>query len=44
MFQKVLVIEADVNNEQDVKKVVDSTVKHFGQLDVLVKKIFDDLL
>ncbi|XP_046862667.1 3-oxoacyl-[acyl-carrier-protein] reductase FabG-like [Xenia sp. Carnegie-2017] len=32
----VLVIEADVNNEQDVKKVVDSTVKHFGQLDVLV--------
>ncbi|GAB0091962.1 hypothetical protein DMENIID0001_068850 [Sergentomyia squamirostris] len=31
-----LVIVADVTNEDDVKKIINETIAHFGQLDVLV--------
>lgn len=34
--QTPLLISAELSNEQDVKKVVDSTIKHYSQLDVLV--------
>ena len=33
---QILIIPGDVTVEQDVKKVIDSTVTRFGQLDVLV--------
>ncbi|CAB3994866.1 3-oxoacyl-[acyl-carrier- ] reductase [Paramuricea clavata] len=32
----VLTIEADVANEGDVKRMVESTIQHFGQLDILI--------
>ncbi|XP_028411815.1 uncharacterized protein LOC114534552 [Dendronephthya gigantea] len=32
----VLTIEADVNNDADVKRMVDSTIQHFGRLDILI--------
>lgn len=35
-FGKVLTIQADVNCDTNVKHMVDSTIKHFGQLDILV--------
>ena len=38
---QVLTIEADVNNDEDVKRIVESTVQHFGQLDILVGIDFD---
>lgn len=31
-----LLITAEISNEQDVKKIIDSTLKHYSQLDVLV--------
>lgn len=33
---KVLFIQADMNNEDDVKKIIDETIKKFNQIDVLV--------
>ncbi|XP_075974685.1 cyclohexanol dehydrogenase-like [Anticarsia gemmatalis] len=33
---KPLVITADVTNDEDLKKIVHGTIKHFGKLDVLV--------
>ena len=33
---KAFVVPADITNEADVKNVIDSTVKHYGRLDVLV--------
>lgn len=35
LFQ-IFTIVADVSKENDVKNIIDSTVKHFGQLDILV--------
>jgi NAD(P)-dependent dehydrogenase (short-subunit alcohol dehydrogenase family) len=32
---KVLVLQADVTNEDDVKKIIDETIKKFSRLDVL---------
>ncbi|XP_070502121.1 3-oxoacyl-[acyl-carrier-protein] reductase FabG-like [Chironomus tepperi] len=32
----VLSIQADMNNEDDVKKIIDETIKKFNQIDVLV--------
>jgi NAD(P)-dependent dehydrogenase (short-subunit alcohol dehydrogenase family) len=40
----VLTIEADVNNEDDVKRTIESTMKHFGQLDILVSLQFSGML
>lgn len=31
-----LIIVADMTNDEDVRKIVDGTIKHFGRLDVLV--------
>lgn len=33
---KPLLVIADVNVEEDAKNIIESTVKHFGKLDVLV--------
>lgn len=33
---KILIVTADVNNEDDVKRIIDETIKTFGRLDVLV--------
>ena len=41
---QVLTIEADVNNEDDVKRTIESTMKHFGQLDILVSLQFSGML
>lgn len=32
---KVLVIKADVTNEEDVKRIIDETINKFNRLDVL---------
>ena len=34
---QVLTIKGDVNNEEDVKNIVESTIQHFGQIDILVR-------
>ena len=33
---EAIAIQADISREEDVKRLVDETVKHFGRLDVLV--------
>src|SRR3989338_862636 len=42
--QSVLAIQADVSSEDDVKKMMEETVQHFGAIDVLVNNagiVFD---
>ncbi|XP_075974686.1 3-oxoacyl-[acyl-carrier-protein] reductase FabG-like [Anticarsia gemmatalis] len=33
---KPLVISAELTNDEDLRRIIDSTIKHFGKLDVLV--------
>jgi NADP-dependent 3-hydroxy acid dehydrogenase YdfG len=33
---KTFVITGELTNENDVKNIIDSTIKHFGKLDVLI--------
>ncbi|XP_025990403.2 3-oxoacyl-[acyl-carrier-protein] reductase FabG isoform X2 [Solenopsis invicta] len=33
---KTLIITGEVTNENDLKNIIDSTIKHFGKLDVLI--------
>ncbi|OWR44869.1 hydroxybutyrate dehydrogenase [Danaus plexippus plexippus] len=35
----ILVINADVRHDEDIKKIVDTTVNHFGKLDVLINSV-----
>ena len=32
----MLAIAADVNKDDDVKRIVETTAQHFGQIDILV--------
>ncbi|XP_075974803.1 3-oxoacyl-[acyl-carrier-protein] reductase FabG-like [Anticarsia gemmatalis] len=45
---KPLVISAELTNDEDLRRIIDSTIKHFGKLDVLVNNAgifdFDDIL
>ena len=41
LFQPFLII-ADLTKEADTKNVLESTVKHFGKLDILVRPNFKD--
>jgi NAD(P)-dependent dehydrogenase (short-subunit alcohol dehydrogenase family) len=34
--ENILTIQADVNNEADVKRIIDETIKKFNRIDVLV--------
>src|SRR3990172_3421531 len=36
---KSLIIKADVSNADEVKKTVDSTMKEFGRIDILVNNV-----
>lgn len=36
IFLEAVGFEGDVRNQEDAKKVVDSTFNHFGRLDILV--------
>ena len=40
IFVQPLTIVGDVTNESDVKKIIDSTIEHFGRIDVLVNQEF----
>ena len=35
-FYKAVGFDGDVRKQEDAKRVVESTVKHFGKLDILV--------
>jgi len=35
IFQPLSIV-GDITNEEDVKRIVEETVKHFGRLDILV--------
>ena len=36
IYQKVLPVQGDLEKEEDVKALLDATIKHFGKLHILV--------
>ena len=37
-FWKVLAIPGDLEKDEDIKALIDKTIKHFGRLDILVSR------
>lgn len=40
-FERCLVVQADVSDETDVKRLVSETVKRFGRVDILINNVGD---
>ena len=37
MFCQVLPVQGDLEKDEDIKALVEATIKHFGKLDILVR-------
>lgn len=37
MFCQVLPVQGDLEKDEDIKALLEATIKHFGKLDVLVR-------
>lgn len=39
MFCQVLPVHGDLEKDEDIKALLEATIKHFGKLDILVRTI-----
>ena len=44
MFCQVLPVQGDLEKDEDIKALLEATIKHFGKLDILVRTILSLLM